>query len=143
MKHLIVNILGGRDVGKTTIAMHAVAELRWMGISTSLNYGASKLWTDEPSIVTMNVLWRDPSTMSTHELVEMCRDTLTFLVRRSKDYVTPIGLHPSITSGRLAIDEQLENRMREGRVRYKSLPSVRASVPYIVKKICEGVGYDR
>ncbi|KKK90578.1 hypothetical protein LCGC14_2721570, partial [marine sediment metagenome] len=39
MDRLKVNILGGRDVGKTTIAMHAAAELRWLGVSTSVWYG--------------------------------------------------------------------------------------------------------
>ncbi|KKL58729.1 hypothetical protein LCGC14_2222410, partial [marine sediment metagenome] len=35
MKQLTVNILGGRGVGKTTVAMHATAELRWLGIPTA------------------------------------------------------------------------------------------------------------
>ena len=141
MKQLTVNILGGRDVGKTTVAMHAVAELRWMGILTALSRGIAKFWGEEPAIVSMKVY--DGRIWTPHSLAELCQGTLTFLVRRRKDYVYPPGIHPDLARQWNDFDEELENMMRESRVRYKSLPGVRASVPYIIKKICEGVGYDR
>ena len=141
MKQLTVNILGGRDVGKTTVAMHAVAELRWLGIPTALNYGLSKFWEEGQEIV--NVRVHDGSVWTPHSLAELCNGTLTFLVRRRKDYVYPIVGHPDIKWLWNDFDEKLETMMIEGQVRYKSLPGVRASVPYIIKRICERVGYDR
>lgn len=138
MKNLNVNILGGKDVGKTTVAMHAVAELRWLGISTALVYDATALCGYEAPIVGMRIYYKDLWTP--HSLAELCRDTLTFLVRRPKDYeFTSIESSWRMTE----VDAKLETMMIEGRVRYKSLPGVRASVLYIVKKVCEGVGYDR
>ena len=138
MKQLTVNILGGRDVGKTTVAMHAVAELRWMGISTALVYDATALCGYEAPIVGVRIYYKD--LWSPHSLAELCRGTLTFLVRRPKDYEF-MSIERSWTMAEE--DKNLETMMIEGQVRYKSLPGVRASVPYIVKRICEGVGYGR
>ena len=140
MDRLKVNILGGRDVGKTTIAMHAAAELRWLGIPTALNYGSSRMWCEGVPIVVIDGLWRDPNTLTPHEAAEMCRGTLTFLVLRRKDYVWKCGSKPGVE---IAYDERLEETLRSGRVRYKSLPGCRASVQYVVKRVCERVGYDR
>ena len=123
MKHLIVSILGGRDVGKTTVSMHAVAELRWMGIPTALSRGQANFWGEEPAIVNMRIyngmLW------TPHSLAELCNGTLTFLVRRINDYVYPPDVHPDIARQWSKFDGELEDMMREGRVRYKSLPGVR------------------
>ncbi|KKL80857.1 hypothetical protein LCGC14_2000530, partial [marine sediment metagenome] len=40
-------------------------------------------------------------------------------------------------------DEKLEQTLRSGQVEYKRLPGVRASVPYIVKRVCEQIGYGK
>ena len=44
---------------------------------------------------------------------------------------------------RESMDEKLEEILREGRVRYKSLPGVRASVLYVVKRISDQIGYGK
>ena len=66
MKQLRVNILGGRDVGKTTIAMHAAAELRWLGVPTALNYGQARMWCEGAPVATIDVMWGDPNMMTPH-----------------------------------------------------------------------------
>ena len=143
MKQLKVNILGGRDVGKSTIAMHAVAELRWLGIPTALNCGISKFWGEGPAIVDIRVHDKNPNTWTPHALSELCEGKLNFLVLRRKDYVHPIGTHPDVARGWYEADDKLEETLREGRVRYKSLPGVRASVLYVAKKISDAVGYGK
>ena len=134
MKTLKVNIFGGQDVGKTTIAMHTAAELRWLGLRTALNYGPNCIPCNIAA-VEINIFWRDPNTLTPHEAAKICADTLTFLIRRSKDYVPSPGMEEC--------DERLENTLRSGQVRYKSLPGMRTSVQYLLKKICDRVGYGK
>ncbi len=138
MKQLKVNILGGRDVGKTTIAAHAFAELTWLGIDVVLQT-LCHAYETEPN-VSMEVI-PAPGPLSPHEAAELCKDALNFLVLRRADYNVP-------SKGRDMVwlegaDKKLEKTLREGRVRYKSLPGVRASVLYVVKKISDAVGYGK
>jgi hypothetical protein len=141
MKPTTVRIFGGRDVGKTTVAMHTAAELRWMGVPTALTYGSAKLWGESAPVVDMQIFDRNPQTLTPHEAAEMCEKSLNFLVLRRKDYLWPwLGSTPDWI---LEQDEKLEMTLRAGHVAYKSLPGVRASVAYVTKKICERVGYDR
>ena len=140
MKQLKVNILGGRDVGKTTIAMHSVAELRWLGIPTALNCGISKFWGEEPAVVSIWVHDKNPNTWTPHALSELCGGALNFLVLRREDY--PWSAESAV-DWIVETDMKLEEMMREGRVRYKSLPGVRASVLYVVKRISDAVGYGK
>ena len=147
MKPIWVNILGGRDVGKTTIAMHAAAELRWLGIPTSLTADSAKLWCEDATVADLRVFRRNPATLTPHEAAEMCRGALNFLVLRRKDYYDrlPVEVAPGLDMevNNTARDGDLERTLREGHVRYKSLPGVRASVQYVVKKVCERVGYSK
>ena len=150
MRPATVRIFGGRDVGKTTIAMHTAAELRWMGIPTSLTYGLTKLWDGGPLIVDMKVFGRDPCVLTPHEAAELCRDSLNFLILRPRYYwdnpplySVPQASVESLRAEWTAEDELLEKTLRAGHVEYKSLPGVRASTQYLIKKICERVGYDR
>lgn len=134
-------IFGGRDVGKTTIAMHTAAELRWMGIPTVLTYGSAQLWGEVSPIVNMRIFARDLRMFTPHEAAELCRDSLNFLILRRKDYAfAPAGKYREAW---IAVDGMLEDTLRAGHVEYKSLPGVRASTQYLIKKICERVGYDR
>ncbi len=141
METLKVNIFGGQDVGKTTIAMHTAAELRWLGLRTALNYGPNCIPCNIAA-VEINIFWRDPNTLTPYEAAGMCEDTLTFLIRRPKDYVSPSG-HWMPEETLVAQDECLENTLRSGQVRYKSLPGMRTSVQYLIKKICDRVGYGK
>ncbi len=141
MKDLRVWIFGGRDVGKTTVAMHAVAELRWMGVPTALSRDLARFWGEDPPVVDMRVFDRSPDTLTPHAAAEMCAGNLNFLVLRRKDYSWPWP--GSMPDWVLEQDEELEMTLRAGHVRYKSLPGVRASVPYIVKKVCDAVGYGK
>jgi len=150
MRPETVRIFGGRDVGKTTIAMHTAAELRWMGIPTSLTYGPTKLWGGGPLIVDMKVFGRDPCVFTPHEAAELCRDSLNFLILRPKYYWDNPPIYPpsyaslgDLEAAWTADDKKLEATLRAGHVEYKSLPGVRASTQYLIKKICERVKYDR
>ncbi len=143
-------IFGGRDVGKTTVAMHTAAELRWMGIPTALIYGVSELWGERSPIVDMRIFMRSAGILTAHEAAELCRDSLNFLILRPRYYW---GSPPTDLSPLMGIDERkvmwigedkkLEDTLRAGHVEYKSLPGVRASTQYLIKKICERVKYDR
>ncbi len=132
---LRVNILGGRDVGKTTIAMHAAAELRWMGVPTAVNYELSGIWPENAVAVVIEVYQQPAHNFTPHSLSEWCDGAMNFLVRRPKDYVAPMEW--------IVDDEKLEDMMREVQVRYKSLPGCRASVQYVIKKICDAIGYGK
>ena len=143
-------IFGGRDVGKTTVAMHTAAELRWMGIQTALSYGMSHMWGEPSAIVDMRVFNRNPHTFTAHEAAELCRKSLNFLILRPRYYwdSPPVYLAPPMGIDKWKVvctgqDEKLEATLRAGHVEYKSLPGVRASTQYLIKKICERVGYDR
>ena len=140
MDRLKVNILGGRDVGKTTIAMHAAAELQWLGVPTALNYGIACMGGEDTAIVDMRIFYGDHSVLTPHAVAEMCRGTLTFLVLRPKDYMWVPPMHSEID---ISCDDKLENTLRSGHVRYKSLPGCRASVQYVVRKICERIGHGK
>ncbi len=140
LKRISVNILGGRDVGKSTVAMHVAAELRWLGIPTALQSGINKFWGNPPAVVHLWVHDVAPIMFTPHSLAELCRDTMTFLVRRRLDYkFESAGFSIKWT----AADVRLEDMMRMGRVEYKSLPGVRASVPYIIDRICKEIGYGK
>ncbi len=150
MEPATVWIFGGRDVGKTTVTMHTAAELRWMGIPTALTCGMSKLWGEPAPIVHMKIFERNPFWFTPHKAAELCRDSLNFLILRPKYYWDnpPIYLPPQESLGDLkdvwnTSDAQLETTLRAGHVEYKSLPGVRASTQYLIKKICERVKYDR
>ncbi len=147
MKPATVWVFGGRDVGKTTIAMHTAAELRWMGIPTALTFGSARLWGEGSPIVHMRIFARSPSMFTAHEAAELCRDSLNFLILRRRYYwddPLPYMLPPAALRGvRTADDKKLEAILRAGHVGYKSLPGVRASTQYLIKKICERVKYDR
>ncbi len=139
LKLLAVHILGGRDVGKSTVAMHVAAELRWLGIPTALQSGINKFWGNPSAVVHLWVHDVTPVIFTPHSLAELCMDTMTFLVRRPKDY--EFGeMSPEVLDSQ---DEFLEDMMRMGRVEYKSLPGVRASVPYIISRICKEIGYGK
>jgi len=150
VENLTVWIFGGRDVGKTTVAMHTAAELRWMGIPTALTCGFSELWGEGSPIVDMRIYTRSPYMLTPHEAVDLCRDSLNFLILRPQYYWDS---PPAYTSPPMGIDEwkalwtgqdkKLEDTLRAGHVEYKSLPGVRASTQYLIKKICERVKYDR
>ena len=140
LKRISVNILGGRDVGKSAVAMHVAAELRWLGIPTALTCGGVALFGYGALVVDIRIHDVPVGIWTPHALAEMCRDTMTFLVRRSKDYA-----FGSIKDSWETIidDEKLEGMVREGRVQYKSLPGVRGSVPYIIDRICKEIGYGK
>ncbi len=135
----MVNILGGRDVGKSTVAMHTLAELRWLGIPTALHSGINKFWGNPPAAVGLWVHDVAPVIFTPYSLAELCRGTMTFLVRRRKDYEFG-DMPPEVLA---AQDAHLEDMMRKGHVRYKSLAGVRASVPYIGDRICKEIGYGK
>ena len=147
MKPATVRIFGGRDVGKTTIAMHTAAELRWMGIPTSLTYNTNTLWTEASCIVDMRIhefLW------TPNDAAELCEGSLNFLILRPRyywdkppDYAPPHSPYDHLEAQWTAADEKLETTLRAGHVEYKSLPGVRASTQYLIKKICDRVGYDK
>ena len=150
MKPTTVWIFGGRDVGKTTVAMHTAAELRWMGIPTALTYGFAKLWGEGSPIVSMKIFDRKPSTFTAHEAAELCRGSLNFLILRRRyywdnppAYLAPPEARYDLEALWTADDKKLEDTLRAGHVEYKSLPGVRASTQYLIKKICERVKYDR
>ena len=150
MVSVTVWIFGGRDVGKTTIAMHTAAELRWMGVPTNLNRGISKFWCEGLPIVNIRICDRNPYTLTPHAVAEMCAGNMNFLVLRPKYYwdnpplfSVPQASFESLRAEWTAEDELLEKTLRAGHVEYKSLPGVRASTQYLLKKICERVGYDR
>ena len=86
MKSATVWIFGGRDVGKTTVAMHTVAELRWMGIPTALPCGFTELWGEVSPIVNMRIFTQSLDTFTPHKVATMCRDSLNFLILRPKYY---------------------------------------------------------
>jgi len=58
-------------------------------------------------------------------------------------YSVPQASFESLRAEWVAEDELFEKTLRAGHVEYKSLPGVRASTQYLIKKICERVGYDR
>ena len=147
MKQLKVNILGGRDVGKTTIAMHAVAELRWMGVPTALSRGMAKFWGESSPIVNMHIFDHHPQTLTPHDVAEMCAGNMNFLVVRPKYYwdnpplySVPQASFESLRAEWTAEDELFESTLRAGHVEYKTLPGVRASVAYVVDKVTQRVG---
>lgn len=147
MKDLRVWIFGGRNVGKTTIAMHAVAELRWMGVSVALSRDTAKFWGEGPSIVDMRIFDRSPQTLTPHAVAEMCAGNMNFLVIRPKYYwdnpplyLVPQASFESLRAEWMAEDELFEKTLRTGHVAYKTLPGVRASVAYVVDKIARRVG---
>ncbi|KKK50438.1 hypothetical protein LCGC14_3125010 [marine sediment metagenome] len=140
-------IFGGRDVGKTTIAMHTAAELRWMGIPTALTYGSAKLWGEPLSIVGMRIFTGFLPMFTPHKAAELCRDSLNFLILRPKYYWDNPSLcsmsqasFESLRAEWMADDELFERTLRAGHVAYKTLPGVRASVAYVVDKIAQRVG---
>ena len=147
MKDLRVWIFGGRDVGKTTIAMHVVAELRWMGVPTALSRDLAKFWGEATRIVDMRIFGRSPQTLTPHAVAEMCAGNMNFLVLRPKYYwdnpplySVPQASFESLRAEWVAEDELFEKTLRAGHVEYKTLPGVRASVQYVVKKIADAVG---
>ena len=147
MENLTVWIFGGRDVGKTTVAMHTAAELRWMGIPTAFTCGMTRLWGDAPPVVDMRIFRRNPHAFTAHEAAELCRESLNFLILRPRyywdnppAYLMRVEECEVMWTGE---DKKLENTLRAGHVEYKSLPGVRASTQYLIKKICERVKYDR
>ncbi len=143
MKQLKVNILGGRDVGKSAIASHAFAELTWLGIDVVLQT-LCHAYETKPEVIIEVIPAPGPDTP--HEAAEIGRDALNFLVLRRKDYydsVVTMIPNGDMESEYTAADEKLEEILLEGRVRYKSLPGVRASVLYVVKKISDEVGYGK
>ncbi len=141
MKPATVWIFGGWDVGKTTVAMHTAAELRWMGIPTALTCGHARLWGEVSPIVNMQIFVGDPHMFMAHEADELCWDSLNFLILRRKDYA--FASAGKYREEWIAADMKLEATLRAGDVEYKSLPGVRASTLYLVKKICERVKHDR
>jgi len=138
MKKLKVNILGGRDVGKSAIASHAFAELTWLDINVVLQTLCHAYETNPKVIIEVIP---EPGPATPHEAAEIGRDALNFLVLRRADYDFKESLDYAIELA--DADEKLEETLREGRVRYKSLPGVRASVLYVVKKISDAVGYGK
>ncbi|KKL70266.1 hypothetical protein LCGC14_2106690, partial [marine sediment metagenome] len=79
-----------------------------------------------------------------------CRDSLNFLILRPKYYWDNPPIYPpsyaslgDLEAAWTADDKKLEATLRAGHVEYKSLPGVRASTQYLIKKICERVKYDR
>jgi len=147
MKDLRVWIFGGRDVGKTTIAMHAVAELRWMGVPTALTHGMARLWGERSHVVDLQIFDRDLVTLTPHDAAEMCASNMNFLVIRPKYYWDnpPLffGPQPQVDDLKerwTQQDELFEKTLRAGHVIYKTLPGVRASVAYIVDKVAREVG---
>jgi hypothetical protein len=150
VKPVTVWIFGGRDVGKTTVAMHTAAELRWMGVPTAVTYGSAQLWGEVSPIVNMRIFARNLTAFTPHEAAELCRDSLNFLILRPRYYWDnpPLNLAnwPKLEEVKavwIAGDDYLEDTLRAGHVEYKSLPGVRASTQYLIKKICERVGYDK
>lgn len=150
MKPATVWLFGGRDVGKTTIAMHTAAELRWMGIPTALTYGFAKLWGDPVPIVNMQIFAQSLDMLTAHKASELCRDSLNFLILRPRYYWDKPPIYPppqespsDLEAAWTIADAKLEATLRAGHVEYKSLPGVRASTQYLIKKICERVKYDR
>ncbi len=147
MKDLRVWIFGGRDVGKMTIAIHAVAELRWMGVPTVLVYGLAELSTEVRHVVDLHIFGRYPDTLTPHSVAEMCAGNMNFLVVRPKYYwdnppllSVPQASFESLRAEWTAEDELFEKTLRAGHVEYKTLPGVRASVAYVVDKIAQRVG---
>ena len=150
MRSATVWIFGGRDVGKTTIAMHTAAELRWMGIPTALTHGFAKLWGESSPIVHMKIFARHPFALTPHKAAELCQESLNFLILRPRYYwdnpplySVPQASFEFLRAEWVAEDELFEKTLRAGHVEYKSLPGVRASTQYLIKKICERGGYDR
>ncbi len=148
MRPTTVRIFGGRDVGKTTIAMHTAAELRWMGVPTALTRDMARFWGEGSAIVFMEIFDRNPCTLTPHAVAEMCKGTLNFLILRPRYYWDDpplhVGLQPKLVQVEWTAQEQLlEKTLRAGHVEYKSLPGVRASTQYLIKKICDRVGYGK
>ena len=146
MKDLRVWIFGGRDVGKTTIAMHAVAELRWMGVPTDLTYGFSRLLAASRCVVDLHVFHQDATALTPHDVAELCAGNMSFLVLRPKYYwdspplySVPQASFESLRAEWTAEDELFEKTLRAGHVEYKTLPGVRASVAYVVDRIAQRI----
>ena len=130
---LTVNLFGGEDVGKSTIAAHAFAELTWLGVECVLQ-ALAHAYSRQPTVHIEVIPSPGPDTP--HEAAEMCRGALNFLVLRRKDYPFPSAQMEEE-------DAHLEAILQSGQVEYKRLPGVRASVPYIVKRVCEQIGYGK
>ena len=105
-----------------------------------MTYGINKFWGDPVPIVSMRIYDVNPHTLAPHAIAEFCAGCMNFLVRRRTDYefVSQAGFRELSMA-----DDKLEKTMRDGHVRYKTLPGVRASVLYVIKKVCDAVGYDR
>ena len=175
---LVVNLLGGPGCGKSTLAAHVFAELKWDDINCELVTEAAKdaAWeghlrlfeygqllffgeqyrrlrrldgqvdvvvTDSPLILELVYANNDsiPSFLKTILEAHNSFDNLNFLVRRVKEYIK-VGRNNEDSEAR-QLDSLIEDMLQENRMRYKSLPGVRASVPYIVLKVKERLGTGR
>ncbi len=174
---LVLNLMGGPGAGKSTLAAHVFAELKWEGVNCELVTEAAKDWawedgrgifeygqtyflgeqyrrlkrlegqvdvvvTDAP--ILMSVLYRPEDIPMISDLALSLHRKFTnmnFLVRRVKEY-SKVGRLQEESEAR-SLDSALEGILQKHTIRYKSLPGVRASVPYIVQKLRERIGFGK
>ena len=173
----VINLLAGPGAGKSTIAAHVYAELKWEGVNCELvtEFAKDAAWeehfrlyehqvllfgeqyrrlkrlegqvdvavTDAPLLLQL-IYMQDglppsfaPMVLEAHRQF----DNMNFLVRRVKEY-RKVGRHNEEEEAR-QLDAHIEEVLQENTLRYKSLPGVRASVPYIVQKILQKLGVRR
>jgi len=174
---LVVNLLAGPGAGKSTLAAHVYAELKWEGVNCELvtEFAKDAAWeehfrlfehqvllfgeqyrrlkrlegqvdvavTDSPLLLQL-IYMQDGLPLSFAPMVLEAHhqfDNMNFLVRRVKEYVK-VGRHNEEGEAR-QLDEHIEEVLQENTLRYKSLPGVRASIPYIVKKVLDRIGHKR
>lgn len=143
---LVVNMLGSQDCGKSTIAAHVYAELKWAGVNCGLIFGQTFFFEEQyrrlkrlergvDVVVTdfslLIQLYSDLNApLLSIPVLEAYRqfDNMNFLVRRAG---------AGEEGGARQLDSLIEDALQENGLRYKSLPGVRASVPYIVLKVKE------
>lgn len=174
---LVVNFLGGPGAGKSTLAAHVFAELKWDNINCELVtefakeaawenhlalyehqmylFGTQYRWlkrlegqvdvavTDAPLLLQMIYAGESPPKSFKKVVLEAHNqfDNINFLVRRSKPYVK-VGRHNDEDQAR-QLDSLMEDVLQEHRLRYKSFPGMRASVPYAIMRIKERLGIKR
>ena len=132
---LKVNLFGGSHVEKSTLVAHAMAELRWEGVRCGV-YGFTLDYDPEAVFVVV-----PPFTAIDEARVRgMAEGALNFLVLRRRDY--PFSGARTREAWE-ALDAGIEEALRRCEVRYKRLPGVRASVPYIMLKVRERLGVKR
>lgn len=172
---LVLNLIGGPGAGKSTLAAHVFAEMKWEGVNCELVTEAAKDWaweghgrmldygqvhllgeqyrrlkrlegqvdlavTDSPLLLSY-VYAGDPLVKRLALGMHREFDSANFLVRRVKEYRKEGRFQEEPRAREL--DGLIEDALQGNKIRYKSLPGVRASVLYIVGKAKERMGVGR